>query len=135
LGGFVDLDERGKQLRQDIEQLYSRLQSSNALGVGVLNANDISEFIAKYIPEGLSFDDAEQILRSAGLRVYNRPHIDVARQRYDRYREESYDVVATMLLPGRPWSRVELMINLRPKAPGDYSTIKAVGAAILVVYL
>jgi hypothetical protein len=130
LGGFVDLDERGKQLRQDIEQLYSRLQSSNSLGVGVLNLNDISEFIAKYIPEGLSFDEAEQILRSAGLRVYNRPDIDVPSQRNDRY-----DVVATMLLPGRPWSRVELMINLRPKAPGDYSTIKAVGAAIIVDYL
>jgi hypothetical protein len=130
LGGFVDLDERGKQLRQDIEQLYSRLQSSNTLGVGVANANDVSDLIAKYIPEGMSFDDAEQILRSAGLRVCDRPDIDVSSQRNDKD-----DVVATMLLPGRPWSRVDLFINLRPKAPGDYSTVKEVVAVIVVVYL
>jgi hypothetical protein len=131
LNNSVDLDERGKQLRHDLEQLYSRLQRTNSLGVGVAGANDISEFITKYLPEGISFDDAEQILRSAGLEVSGRPGIDG----WPSQRNDRYDVVATMLLPGRRWSRVELMINLRPKAPGDYSTVKAVGAIIVVVYL
>lgn len=130
LNTFVDLDERGKRLRQDIEKLYARLQSSNSLGVGVSGANDVSEFMAKYIPEGISFDDAEQILRSAGLEVSDRPDIDVSSQRNDKY-----DVVATMLLPGPAWSRVELMVNLRPGAPGDYSTVREVVAVIIVVYL
>jgi hypothetical protein len=122
-------DERGKQLQRDIQELYSTLQRSNSLRASPL-VNDVSDLIAGYIPEGTSFDDAERMLRSAGFTVYPRPGPDVPGERKDKF-----DVFAHVLLPG-PWmSSNELAVSLRPKSPGDYSTVRKIWAAITVRYL
>jgi hypothetical protein len=71
----LDLDKRGKRLREDIHELYASMRRGKTLRAGVLG-NDISDFMRTYLPERISFDDAEEILRSAGFKVYERPGIN-----------------------------------------------------------
>jgi len=125
------LEERGNQLRSDIRELYSSMKRNKTLRA---NVNDISDFLRVYIPEGISFDDAEQILRSAGLQVLERPDMDTPDDPLWPNRSDRYDVIATMLLPGELMSRAELMLGLRPKSPGDFSAVKEVRAAIIVTF-
>jgi hypothetical protein len=131
MNNLVDLDERGNQLRLGIEELYSSMRRNKTLRGRV---NDISDFVRGYVPEGTSFDDAERILRSAGLAVLERPDIDTPDDPFWPNRSDKYDVIATMELPSEFMSRAELMLGLRPKSPGDYSTVKEVRAAIIVTY-
>jgi hypothetical protein len=124
----IDLDARGRQLGRDIHQLYSTLKRTNTLRI-IPHINDICDFIARYVPEGTSFDDAERILRAAGLTVYPRPGLDAPGKREDRF-----DVIATMALPGSMISSVELMVAMRPKSPDDYSTVSKIWATISVLF-
>jgi hypothetical protein len=127
----VDLDGRGDQLRLDIQELYSSMKRNKTLRASI---NDISDFIKGYTPEGMSFDDAEHILRRAGLDVLERPDINTPDDPLWPNRSDKYDVIATLLLPSEFMSRAELMLGLRPKSPGDYSTVKEVRAAIILSY-
>ncbi len=63
MNNHTSLDERGNQLRLDLQELYSSMRRNKTLRAGI---NDIGDFIRGYIPEGISFEDAEHILRSAG---------------------------------------------------------------------
>jgi hypothetical protein len=86
--------------------------------------------MTKYIPEGISFDEAEHILRCAGFDVCERPDADVPGEQSDRY-----DVIATTLLDKSFIGRTDLILAMRPKSPVDYSTVKEIRAAIIVTYL
>lgn len=130
----VDLDERGHQLRSDILALYSTMQSSKTLRARP-HINDISDFIRKHLPDGISFDDAEHILRCAGFEVLGRPDINVPDDPNWGKRDDKYDVIATMSFPKRFISRAELMLGMRPQSPGDYSTVNEIRAAIIVTHL
>jgi hypothetical protein len=125
----VDLDERGRQLGRDIQELYSTLKRTKSLRIRP-HINDVGDFIARYVPEGKSFDEAERILRAAGLTVHPRPGLDVPGKREDRF-----DVFATMALPASMISSAELLVDMRPKSPGDYSTVSKIWATISVTFL
>lgn len=60
------LVQRGKQFHTVVIQIWEKLKKSKSLQM----TNDISEAVAKYIPVGTSFDDAEVILRSAGFGIW-----------------------------------------------------------------
>src|SRR5207249_9735577 len=72
-----DLEQRGKQLRAEIEAAYKQLKSAKKLRTGI-KGNDITELVLKYVPIGTSFDDAENILRFAGFTVHPRPTANAA---------------------------------------------------------
>jgi hypothetical protein len=60
-----DVQQRGKQLRAEIEKRYQELLQNNTLK----QSNPINDVVTKYIHPGTSFDDAEQVLRDAGFKV------------------------------------------------------------------
>jgi len=60
------LEQRGKQLRTEVMQIWNNLKHSKSLRM----TNDISDAVAKFIPVGTSFDDTEVILRSAGFGIW-----------------------------------------------------------------
>lgn len=129
----VDLVQRGKQLREDIQALYATMKRDKALRARP-HINDVADFMRAYIPEGVSFDDAECILRSAGFNVLERPDINAPHDSRWETRNDRYDVIATLLLPGEFMSRAELMLGMRPKSPGDYTAVSEVRAAIIVTH-
>jgi hypothetical protein len=128
----VKLDQRGKRLHEDTLALYASMQRSKTLHAGI---NDISSFIIAHIPEGTSFDDAEHTLRGAGFKVFERPNVDSPHDPSWHKRNDKYHVIATLRLPSRFPSGVELMLGLRPKAPGDYTIVKEVYAAFIATFL
>jgi len=128
----IGLDERRNQLRLDIHDLYSSMRRNKTFRWGI---NDISEFLKGYIPEGVSFEDAENILRNAGFNVLERPGINVPDHPSWPNRSDKYDVIATMLLSSGFLERAELMLGLRPKSSGDYSTVKEIQGAIIIRHL
>src|SRR5437763_13898291 len=79
-----DFEQRGKQLRAEIEAVYKQLKSAKKLRTGI-KGNDITELVLKYVPIGTFFDDAENILRFAGFTVHPRPEANAAGNRPDRY--------------------------------------------------
>jgi hypothetical protein len=86
--------------------------------------------MTRYLPEGISFDEGQHMLRSAGFDVSARPAADVPGDRVDRY-----DVTAVMGLQQSFLGKTELMLGMRPKSPGDYSTVKEIWAVIFQTYL
>src|SRR2546426_8955768 len=125
-----NLEQRGKQLRTEIELVYKQLKSGKKLQVGI-KGNDIGEIVKKYVPIGTSFDDAENILRFAGFTVHPRPAADAAGNRPDKYL-----VYATIdsLDKGFIW-KVEVIVSLSPKAPGDYSDVSKISASLFYTSL
>jgi len=120
-----DLDRRGKQLRAEIELVYKELKSATKLVVGY-RGNDIREIVLKYVPIGTSFDDAETILRFAGFTVYPRPEANATGDRPDKY-----DVSAFIDSFDHGFAyNVQVIVLLKPKAPGDYSDISGISAGI-----
>jgi hypothetical protein len=132
MNSSVDLDERGKTLRENIEELYANMKRNKNLRARP-HINDLSGFLSTYIPEGISFDDAEHILRSAGFDVLERREANAPDPRGEGF-VDKHDVIARMLLPSGFMSRAELMLGMRPKSPGDYSTVKEVWGAFIVTY-
>ena len=127
----AELDNLGNQFRLAVRELYASMKDNKTLRA---NYNDISDFAKSYIPEGTSFDDAECILRRAGFDVHERPDANVPGDPNWPNKSDRYDVFATMLLASGFLPGVKLMLGMRPKSPGDYSTVKEVRAAIIVTY-
>lgn len=63
------LQQRGHDLRRDIIAAYKRLRAAGMLQGAHRNNPDLTPMLLKYIPLGLSLNDAEAILRAAGFRV------------------------------------------------------------------
>ena len=120
-----DLEQRGKQLRAEIELVYKELKTTKKLRTGI-KGNDIGEIVRKYVPIGTSFDDAENILRFAGFKVYPRPAANAAGNRPDRYHVSAW---IDPLDQGLTWN-VQVIVSLKPKAPGDYSDVSEISAGI-----
>ena len=120
------LVQRGKKLRIEIDVAYKKL--SDARVIKPRDASDITEVVIEYIPVGISFDEAECILRSAGFSVDPRPSDHPIGNRPDRF-----DVVGSIVpYVQQPLSRVNVYISLSPNAPGDYRKVKKVNAAFVL---
>jgi hypothetical protein len=77
----------------NLQELYSSMRRNKTLRAG---ANDIGDFIRGYISEGIRFDDAEHILRSAGIGFGERRGIDVPDDPHWPNRPDKDDVLALM---------------------------------------
>jgi hypothetical protein len=100
-----ELQQRGKQLRADIEQRYKELARAHKL---TLNTS-IDDVVGKYILIGMSFEDAEKLLQSAGFtysitnKAPNTPHL-----------------TAVVDLPTHRFSKTEVAVDLVPTIPNDF---------------
>jgi hypothetical protein len=119
-----ELVQRGKELRNEIDSVYQTLKAEKKLSG---RGTDISEQVRKYIPPGCSFDDAEEILRSAGFTVYPRPLRDTMSNAPDRY-----GVSAFLKLDGSFGIKIQAIVSLKPKRPGDYGEVSVVSGGIFV---
>ena len=119
-----ELVQRGKDVRNEINSVYQTLKTEKKLSG---RGTDISDHVRKYIPPGSSFDDAEEILRSAGFSVSGRPPGDTTSNWPDRY-----DVGASLELYGSFAIKIQAIVSLTPKRPGDYGEVSGVSAGIFV---
>lgn len=121
------LDQQGRQLRADIEKVYRELNSQKKLS-GAPRGSDITEVIQKYLIPGMSFDDGEMLLRSAGFKVDPRPEL------HPRVNHPGkYSVIASInpLDYGYLWS-VAVYVDLEPVNPGDYAVIRHASGTIFL---
>lgn len=122
------LKKRGKQLRLDIDAAYADIMRRDAL----LKFNHIESVVARYLPSGTSFDDAEEILKAAGLDVGTR------RTREEELNKNSFwadsphrfDVVSQVKLKQSLFGHHLLVVHLVPNMPWDYSIVNSVDAYI-----
>ena len=105
-----ELVQRGKELRNEIDSVYQTLKAEKKLS-----------------GRGCSFDDAEEILRSAGFTVYPRPLRDTMSNAPDRY-----GVSAFLKLDGSFGIKIQAIVSLKPKRPGDYGEVSVVSGGIFV---
>jgi hypothetical protein len=61
----TEIEQRGKQLRIDIDNTYKDLSDKHALKM----QNYVSDVVGKYISVGISIEDAKAILKAAGLKI------------------------------------------------------------------
>jgi hypothetical protein len=124
---YYDVNLLGKQLRNDIDEIYNKLPMTSGLTGRGIDTTDIASAVTKYIPIGISFDAAEAILKSAGFIVLPRqpnPHLT------DIY-PEKYNVVATIDQHVDTHSgRMLVSVSLTPSEPNNYSVVKKLTAFI-----
>lgn len=125
----VAVEERAKRMRAAIEQRLATLEKTNSIKIFPF-VNHTEDLVREYIPEGTSFEDAEAILRAAGFAVSPRPSHDVPGTRMDRY-----DVFGSVLLRQQMIEKVECLISMSPKAPGDYSVVDQISSVITAICL
>ena len=58
----------GERLRGEVESRFSELKNSRHLNFAP-DGNDILDLVSPFLAPGISFEDAEKILRAAGFRV------------------------------------------------------------------
>ena len=118
-------NERGNQLRAEIEVIYRQLKDTKKL-VGGHKGNDIGDVVRKYIPIGTSFEDGENCLRSAGFTVHPRPNLNATGNRPDKYHVSAF---IDSMDRGNTYN-IQVIVSLGPKVPGDYSAIDQISAGI-----
>lgn len=125
------LEQRGKQLRIELEQAYKKMVDAGTLSTDPRVSNDVTDVVIRYIPVGMSFDDAESILRSAGFRVDSRPSANQPRTGRDRH-----DVVGAIAPFDQKFlGGADLYVHLSPASPGDYSKVNKVSAGFALLFL
>jgi hypothetical protein len=123
------MKQKGKHLRDNIEDEYNRLKVSKTLSLpNTGKGNDISQIILKYIPIGTSFEDAEIVLQSAGFSLATSP------PRPARSLDPSYDrfnIRGGLTLEEMGFGRVDVVIILYAETPGvAHTTVKKVYCSI-----
>lgn len=115
------LQQRGAQLRMEIDAAYKQLRASKSLKNTVNDGNDVTEIVLKYIPLGMPLDDAQAILRETGCKVESpRQGQVVARI---RMRDGVLDLKHT------------LAVELAGPALGDVGGVRNVSATIYLAYV
>jgi hypothetical protein len=113
----------GKNLRTEINSIYASLLSAHK------GDADVSAVVQKYIPIGTSFDTAEAVLRAAGCVVAPRRH-----NIHPGNVEPGTDgVFGRVSLDRNILQSFQFGVTLIPAAPGDYSAVSSVTAAIYIV--
>jgi len=124
---------RGKELRADIDRTYRTMQEAHAIKHDGTGRNFITDVVTKYIPPRTSFDEAEAILRAAGLTVYPRtPNILPPPEKYEVWATiENYDRWRTLFCP----CSTAVNVRLRQESPYDYSVVQSLEASITLSFL
>jgi hypothetical protein len=115
------LHQRAEQLRGAIDEVFLQLRASKSLKESIHDGNDVTAIVVTYIPVGMSFDDAEAIVRATGWKIEpsRQGHI-IARA---RMRDRLFD------------ARHALTIEVVPENSDGFSVVKTVSATIYLAYL
>jgi len=126
----TNLDVRGRQLRVALDQKYKKMSAAHALKMQPKeDENDMTTVVLKYIPLGTSFDDAEQILRSAGFEVLPRPDLNPIRYTDKKMDAMRFDVIARIVLDVNLSSlNTTLVVLLEPQSPRNYTKVSKIYA-------
>ncbi|NIE81790.1 hypothetical protein [Asaia sp. As-1742] len=118
----------GTALRNDIVQQFHTRIAEKRLNYKV-RGNDITPTVLKYLPIGISFKKAEEILRSAGFDVSPEPPLNPPGNRPDRFDvfAQSYD----LLPPTNSGFKTWVYVILRPKIPGEYDYVYGIISSIV----
>jgi len=124
------LEQRGITLRIELEKAFDRLAATGKLSF----RNDVTASILPYISAGMTFEEAESVLRAAGFIVYPHPG---AREEQDRNRPRDWYAVLAEIpeFSRRVLGNVAVYVTLYPEAPGDYGNVKDLKASIFVTIL
>ncbi len=124
----AELRQRGGELRAAIDNEYDKITYDHTLKTE--GENDITPAVAKFIPPGTSFDDAELILRGASFKVSPRP--DAGNPKTLQADPAYKDSVMATINPYKDLliGTVHVTVYLTPAAPGDYSKVSAVHAGL-----
>jgi hypothetical protein len=114
---------RGKALRTEVEKLYADVKAHGTLKPEGRGRNFITDTIAKYVPVGSSFEDAEAVLRDAGC-VIDYP---VKRQVIGHLPGDD-DVRAHAVIERHLLGTNLFDVDLTPRSPGDYAVVTAISA-------
>ena len=116
-----DLMQKGKQLRAAVDQAY---RTMSKVGLSGAHGNDFSSFISGYFPKGMSFADAEDILRYGGFTIESPSQLN------------NYDFVGSLSqYPTGQISnicRTEIEISLIPLTPEYYDAVKEAKGTIWI---
>ena len=128
--GPGDLEQRGRELRSALQQTYQKLVDSHELRGG-LHGTDVTATVLPYIPVGISFSEAESILKNAGFVIGRRPDLNTPPT---PSRPKDWYAVIAKLSPFSkgPVFKVDLYVSLLPRSPGDYSNVSQIGATFFV---
>jgi len=121
----VDIEKRGKELRREIDKAYRGLVETGQLKNQGVGRNLITDVVARYIPPGTSFLQAEEILRAAGFAVEARVpnnYLPEA-ERYDE--RATIDNYVPMTI-----GKTSVTVLLRPRSANDYSVVQSIVAEV-----
>ncbi len=123
------LKKRGKELRAEVQTAYAKLRQNDA----VRKENDISALVSVYIPPGTTFDDAEAILKIAGLRLGKRwtQEDELDKNSHVMNIPGRFNVVGDLILRQAIFGYDEFLVFLVPKAPWDYTVVNSVSAYVM----
>lgn len=123
--------QQGKELRAELERVYRDPKGK----LDSLKGIDVSSIIARYIPIGTSFDDAERILIAAGFTMAPRPMDRDPAPEWEkalRFTMGGGLVLDRTLLA----SVTEVGVILSPDLPGDPKAhVKEIIASLRTTYL
>jgi hypothetical protein len=127
------IQAKGKELRSAIEAIYAQMPVSNVGGIRLAPLSlgrDISDTIERYIPSGISFDEAESILQRAGFTI-TRPRRTEPVPEFKKF-QESYDVLADVdVRTGNPPVQMRVRVGLRTPGDMNYEVVAGVWGRLL----
>lgn len=123
-----ELAQRGKELRAALQKTYQDLSRARKLSAF---GTDITETVLPYIQAGMSFSDAEAILRNAGFIVR---HPDLNQATNPNRAKDWYVVTARIsrFATSFLFVSIDLFVTLLPKSPGDYTTVAEISATMFL---
>jgi hypothetical protein len=124
-----EIERRGKELRAALQQTYGELVAARKMS-GL--ETDITRFVTPYVSVGMTFEEAESILKAAGFTINPHPTADKAR---DPNRGKDWHAVLASIpsFVHEFMRKVSVYVTLLPKSPGDYTTVDNVKASFFVL--
>jgi hypothetical protein len=118
----------GHQLSADIDALYYGRTPHKEAHYNDPNGLDISDTVIKYCPIGITFDNAESILLSAGFAVSKRTAVEEGNTKAPARMEGYIEPYQHFLIFLSYHSSVK--VTLLPKEAGDFREVGAVSGRI-----
>ena len=130
LNRSVEQSMDGSNLNTRIYEVYEQLRKDYPLG-NAFRGRDISESLSPFKITGMSFIEAEALLRDAGFTV--RPRPDKEMELNPNRAPDWFGVLAVLPLNlSRLFSKTTVYVTLLPRHFGDYSAVQSYTAVILV---
>ncbi len=119
-----ELQQRGKKLRDALQETYQKLVDERALIPG--RGAEVTDVVERFIPVGTSFSDAETILKDAEFRVDERSASALPRSGAQGVHAEIHRFAEQFP------AVTDLIVILYQKSPSDYTTVAKISATFFI---